>query len=64
MSLKVSVTTDTAEDGMIIRTWRGWTRHEEAGAYAQTVSEAGIALPEDDRFSIESEITVKHFTVY
>ena len=98
---------------MIMRTWRGWTRVEDADAYADYILRTGIAAykatpgnqgahltsrqdgdrtefltvsfwesraeivgfaghdidqaffyPEDDRFLIDRETTVKHFQVH
>jgi hypothetical protein len=95
---------------MIARTWRGWTRREDAGAYLEYVRETGlnayratpgnrgawalqrddgdrteiitlsfwdsidavrafagddveqaVFYPEDDRFLVDRELTVRHF---
>lgn len=98
---------------MIVRIWRGWTRHEDTEDYASYIKSTGIAAyeatpgnvgaylvsrpdgertefltisfwqsresieafagddiekavfyPEDDRFLLDREIFVKHFTVH
>jgi heme-degrading monooxygenase HmoA len=98
---------------MIVRTWRGWTRSEDAGDYADYILGTGIVgykaipgnqgaylvsrtdgdrteflaisfwdsrdsiaafagedidqavfYPEDDRYLVDRETTVKHFTVH
>lgn len=54
---------------MIARIWRGWTRAEDAQAYAEYMGGSGghisvaVFFPDDDRYLTDRELTVSQYEV-